>query len=78
MELLLLSLGRLAFYNELFAKIIFLLTREIKNEDNYLRGRGQGHNLGGGGGGRGQRQTRCIMRDVEMTNGPTTDSYLQL
>ena len=30
---------------------------------------------GGGGGARGQGQTMRIMRDVEVTNGPTTDSY---
>ena len=49
--------------------MIFLLTGEIKNEDIFF--------FGGGGGvrGRGQGQARCIMRDVELTNGPTTDSY---
>lgn len=70
MEPILLSLKRLTFYDAFFANIIFLLTGDIKNEDNYF--------LEGGGGGRGQGQARCIMRDAEVTNGPTTDSYLQL
>ena len=70
MEPLLLSLERLTFFDAFFANIIFLLTGEIKNEDNFFGGGGQG--------GRGQGQARCIMGDVELTNGPTTDSYLQL
>ena len=71
MEPLLLSLERLTFFDAFFANIIFLLTGEIKNEDNFFFG-------GGGQGGGGQGQARCIMGDVELTNGPTTDSYLQL
>ena len=46
MEPILLSLKRLTFYDAFFANIIFLLTGDIKNEDNYF--------LEGGGGGRGQ------------------------
>ena len=70
MESHLIVLERLTFYNAFFPKIIFLLTGEIKNEDNFFFfGRGEG---------RGQGQTRRIMRDVEVTNGPTTDSFLQL
>ena len=61
----------LTFFDAFFANIIFLLTGEIKNEDNFFF-------EGGGQGGRGQGQARCIMGDVELTNGPTTDSYLQL
>ena len=68
MEPILLSLERLTFYDAFFANIIFLLTGEIKNEDNFFLG----------GGGRGQGQARYIMGDVEVTNAPTTDSYLQL
>ena len=71
MEPILLSLERLTFYDAFFANIIFLLTGEIKNEDNFFGGRE-------GAGGRGQGQARYIMGDVEVTNGPTTDSYLQL
>lgn len=71
MEPILLSLERLTFFDAFFANIIFLLTGEIKNEDNFFLG-------GGGQGGRGQGQARCIMGDVEVTNGATTDSYLQL
>lgn len=67
MEPILLSLERLTFYDAFFANITFLLTGEIKNEDIFF-----------GGGGRGQGQARYIMGDVEVTNGPTTDSYLQL
>ena len=72
MEPILLSLERLTFYDSFSANMIFLLTGEIKNEDIFF--------FWGGGGerGRGQGQARCIMRDVELTNGPTTDSYLQL
>ena len=73
MEPLLLSLERLTFFDAFFANIIFLLTGEIKNEDNFFFFGG-----GGGQGGRGQGQARCIMGDVELTNDPTTDSYLQL
>ena len=69
MEPILLSLERLTFYDAFFVNMIFLLTGEIKNEDIFW---------GGGGAGRGHGQARCIMRDVELTNGPTTDSYLQL
>lgn len=72
MEPILLSLERLTFYDAFFANIIFLLTGEIKNEDNFFLGGGEG------AGGRGQGQARYIMGDVEVTNGPTTDSYLQL
>ena len=43
MEPILLSLKRLTFYDAFFANIIFLLTGDIKNEDNYF--------LEGGGGG---------------------------
>ena len=68
MEPILLSLERLTFYDAFFANITFLLTGEIKNEDNFFFG----------GGGRGQGQARYIMGDVEVTNAPTTDSYLQL
>lgn len=68
MEPILLSLERLTFYDAFFANITFLLTGEIKNEDNFFFGGGRGR-------GRGQGQARCIMRDVELTNGPTTDSY---
>ena len=72
MESHLIVLERLTFYNAFFPKIIFLHTGEIKNEDNFFF-------FGGGGGrGQGQGQTRRIMRDVEVTNGPTTDSFLQL
>ena len=71
MEPILLSLERLTFYDAFFANITFLLTGEIKNEDNFFGG-------GEGAGGRGQGQARYIMGDVEVTNGPTTDSYLQL
>ena len=71
MEPILLSLERLTFYDAFFANITFLLTGEIKNEDNFFWG-------GEGAGGRGQGQARYIMGDVEVTNGPTTDSYLQL
>ena len=71
MEPILLSLERLTFYDAFFANITFLLTGEIKNEDNFFLG-------GEGAGGRGQGQARYIMGDVEVTNGPTTDSYLQL
>ena len=53
------------------SNMIFLLTGEIKNEDIFFLG-------GGGVRGRGQGQARCIMRDVELANGPTTDSYLPL
>ena len=74
MEPILLSLERLTFYDAFFANIIFLLTGEIKNEDNFFFLGGGG----GGGGGGGQGQARYIMGDVEVTNGPTTDSYLQL
>lgn len=70
MEPILLSLERLTFYDAFFVNMIFLLTGELKNEDNFF--------LWGGGGGRGQGQARYIMGDVEVTNGPTTDSYLQL
>ena len=73
MEPILLSLERLTFYDAFFANITFLLTGEIKNEDNFFFGGG-----GEGAGGRGQGQARYIMGDVEVTNGPTTDSYLQL
>lgn len=66
MEPILLSLERFTFYDAFSANMIFLLTGEIKNEDIFLRG------------GRGQGQARCIMRDVELANGLTTDSYLQL
>lgn len=49
MEPILLSLKRLTFYDAFFANIIFLLTGDIKNEDNYfLEG-------GGGGGGKGKQ-----------------------
>ena len=68
MEPILLSLERLTFYDAFFVNMIFLLTGEIKNEDIFF----------GGGGGGGQGQARYIMGDVELTNGPTTDSYLQL
>ena len=46
MEPILLSLERLTFFDAFFANIIFLLTGEIKNEDNFFF-------LGGGVGGRG-------------------------
>lgn len=46
MEPILLSLERLTFYDAFFANIIFLLTGEIKNEDNFFGG-------GGGGGAEG-------------------------
>ena len=68
MEPILLSIERFTFYDAFSANMIFLLTGEIKNEDLFL----------GGGGAGGQGQARCIMRDVELANGPTTDSYLQL
>ena len=71
MEPILLSLERLTFYDAFFVNMIFLLTGEIKNEDIFFF-------FGGGGAGRGQGQARYIMGDVEVTNGPTTDSYLQL
>ena len=71
MEPILLSLERFTFYDAFSANMIFLLTGEIKNEDIFLGG-------GEGAGGRGQGQARYIMGDVEVTNGPTTDSYLQL
>ena len=72
MEPILLSLERFTFYDAFSANMIFLLTGEIKNEDIFFFGGG------GRGRGRGQGQARCIMRDVELANGPTTDSYLQL
>ena len=49
MEPILLSLERLTFYDAFFANITFLLTGEIKNEDNFF--------LGGGGGGKGKQGT---------------------
>ena len=54
METILLSLERLTFYDAFFANIIFLLTGEIKNEDNFLGGWGGG---GGGEGGKGKQGT---------------------
>ena len=71
MEPILLSLERFTFYDAFSANMIFLLTGEIKNEDIFFFG-------GGGRGGWGQGQARGIMGDVELTNGSTTDSYLQL
>lgn len=52
MEPILLSLERLTFYDAFFANITFLLTGEIKNEDNFLGG-GRGR----GGGGKGKQGT---------------------
>ena len=52
MEPILLSLERLTFYDAFFANIIFLLTGEIKNEDNFFWGGG------GGGGGEGARASK--------------------
>ena len=51
MEPLLLSLERLTFFDAFFANIIFLLTGEIKNEDNFFFWGGGG----GGGGGKGKQ-----------------------
>ena len=51
MEPILLSLERLTFYDAFFANIIFLLTGEIKNEDNFFFG-GGGRGRGGGGKGK--------------------------
>ena len=51
MEPLLLSLERLTFFDAFFANIIFLLTGEIKNEDNFFLGGGGA----GGGGGKGKQ-----------------------
>ena len=48
MEPHLIVLERLTFYNAFFPKIIFLLTGEIKNEDNFFFWEG------GGGGGEGK------------------------
>lgn len=53
MEPILLSLERLTFYDAFFANIIFLLTGEIKNEDNFFLGGGRGR----GGGGKGKQGT---------------------
>ena len=50
MEPILLSLERLTFYDAFFANIIFLLTGEIKNEDNFF--------FFGGGGEEGARARR--------------------
>lgn len=52
MEPILLSLERLTFYDAFFANITFLLTGEIKNEDNFFWG-GRGR----GGGGKGKQGT---------------------
>ena len=52
MEPILLSLERLTFFDAFFANIIFLLTGEIKNEDNFFLGGGVG---GRGGGGKGKQ-----------------------
>ena len=49
MEPILLSLKRLTFYDAFFANIIFLLTGDIKNEDNYFLE---------GGGGEGARASK--------------------
>ena len=54
MEPILLSLERLTFYDAFFANIIFLLTGEIKNEDNFFLG---GGGRGRGGGGKGKQGT---------------------
>ena len=52
MEPLLLSLERLTFFDAFFANIIFLLTGEIKNEDNFFFFWGGGGGPGGGGKGK--------------------------
>ena len=52
MEPLLLSLERLTFFDAFFANIIFLLTGEIKNEDNFFFWGG------GGAGGEGARASK--------------------
>ena len=51
-EPLLLSLERLTFFDAFFANIIFLLTGEIKNEDNFF------FFWGGGAGGEGARASK--------------------
>ena len=54
MEPILLSLERLTFYDAFFANITFLLTGEIKNEDNFFF---WGGGRGRGGGGKGKQGT---------------------
>ena len=67
MEPILLSLERLTFFDAFFANIIFLLTGEIKNEDNFLGV--------GGGGGEGARASK-VYYERRRINKWSDDRFL--